>query len=309
MATLIPEALTDLNQLETYLSASATFPTSDSDIFIQLINTTTQFCLTYTRRKSFKYKTISSELHDGLGTTKVITKFHPIISITDIYDDTARNYAVGSLISASNYQVFSADGGIIRRFDSYFNSGVSNIKLGYVAGFSNYDVMEYFNDQIIVNEGASNITVTLTAGDYNSSTLAAQMQTDLNADSSTTLTYTVVYTEASHRYKITVASGTFSLPWTVAGSRHKEFGKLLGFYIGTDDAASASQVSDYPALGLPLDLVEAINTIVRYRYEEIRERRIGKSSESTDMGSMTFNYNGVPGFSLDLLSPYIMLSL
>ena len=166
--------------------------------------------------------------------------------------------------------------------------------------------MEYFNDQIIVNEGGSDITISLTAGEYNSSTLATHIQSVLNSNAGTSNTYTVSYRESAHRFLI-ASNAAITINWTATGSRHKELGKLIGFNVNANDTGQTSYFSDYPALGIPEDLVEAVSTIVRFRYEEIRERRIGKTSESTDMGSSSFSYSGIPSVALDMLAPYVML--
>tara|TARA_Y100000034_G_scaffold118949_1_gene160220 strand:- start:151 stop:1116 length:966 start_codon:yes stop_codon:yes gene_type:complete len=312
---LSPEALTDLNRLEDYLAPSSTFPTSDSDIFVHLINGLSHFVLTFLGRDSLKYRS-TTEYHDGDGTQYISTDNYPIIDVTSIHDDnsspTTRDYDSSYLVNSSYYEIYNnsendrlGNGGIIRNLNGTFSRGRSNIKVIYNSGYSQYQVMQYFMDRLIVNEDGTQVTVDMTPGKYNGVALATMIQNVLNADSTLSGTYTCTYDVDLHRFVITAASvTTFSLIWTATDPRMKEFGKLLGFNVNADDTGQLYYVSDYSALGVPAQLIESMNVMVRFKYEEIRERRIGKVSESSSEGSFTFNYSGLPAHAIDMFLPF-----
>ena len=309
--TLSPESLTDLNRLEDYLAPSATFPTADSDIFTHLINGLSHFVLTFLGRDSLKYRAIP-EYHDGDGSQYITTDNFPIIDVTSIHDDTSnyesKDYGTSTLVSSGKYEVYNhsesdrlGNGGIIRHMTGSFNKGRSNIKVIYNSGFSQFHVMQYFTDRIIVNDG-SEVTVDIPSGKYNGSTLATAIQTALNA-SDLIQTYTVTYNPDIHRMVISAPSN-FGIIWTNTDSRQKEFGKMIGFNVNSDDTGQNYYVSDYPMLGIPEQLIESMNVMVRFKYEEVRERRIGKVSESSQEGSFTFNYSGLPAHAIDMFLPF-----
>tara|TARA_A100001037_G_scaffold226124_1_gene204082 strand:+ start:3313 stop:4266 length:954 start_codon:yes stop_codon:yes gene_type:complete len=314
--TLTPEALTDLNRLEDYLAPSATFPTADSDIFVHLINGLTGFVLTFLGRDSLKYRS-TTEYHDGDGSRYLTTDNYPIIDVTSIHDDTSdpesRTYSSSYLVDSKKYEIYNdesdrlGNGGIIRLYNSIFAKGRSNLKVVYNSGFSTFQVMQYFADRLILNEGSGEVVVDIPSGKYSGSALAASIQSALN-DSSLSLTYTVSYNSDLHRMVISAASN-FSIIWTSTDTRQKEFGKLLGFNVNTDDTGQGYYVSDYPLLGIPDQLIEAMNVMVRFKYEEIRERRIGKVAESSSEGSFTFNYSGLPAHAIDMFLPFRRLRI
>lgn len=314
--TLNPEALTDLGRLEDYLAPTATFPTADSDIFVHLINGLTGFVLTFLGRDSLKYRT-TTEYHDGDGSRYLTTDNYPIIDITSIHDDTSnpesRTYSSTYLLDSNKYEIFNdesdrlGNGGVVRLFNSSFNRGISNLKVVYNSGFSQFHVMQYFADRIILNEGSGEVNVDVNSGRYSGSELATAIQDAIEA-SSLALTYTVVYNTDLHRIVISAPSN-FSIIWTSTDSRQKEFGKMIGFNVNSDDTGKNYYVSDYPILGIPDQLIEAMNVMVRFKYEEIRERRIGKVSESTAEGSYAFNYSGLPAHAIDMFLPFRRLRI
>jgi len=300
MATLIPESLTDLNRLRMILSPQAAFPSQELTTFTQLVNGASQFVLTLCKRKSFKYSTISSEIHDGEYSNLLLTDYFPVVSITTLYDDPTRKYESGTLLDADTYEIQDSDAGIIRRLDGKFSNGMSNVSVSYVSGYSEFEIITSYNDTIVVNEGASDISVVISAGKYNSSTLAAELQTQLNANVSTANTYTATYSESMRRFTIGVAAGTLTLKWT----SNVELGQLLGFDTEADDSGKTSYVSNYGELGIPEDLIEATNSLVRWRYEEIRERRIGRFSVSGDRESSSFDFSNIPSYITQMIAPY-----
>ena len=293
------------------MAPSATFPTADSDIFTHLINGLSHFVLTFLGRDSLKYRA-TTEYHDGDGSQYITTDNFPIIDITSIHDDSSnyesKTYGSTTLVSDGKYEIYNhsendrlGNGGIIRHMTGSFNRGRSNLKIVYNSGFSQFHVMQYFADRIVVNDG-SEVVVDIPSGKYNGDTLATAIQTALNA-SSLAQTYTVTYNSDIHRMVVS-ASSNFSIVWTSTDSRQKEFGKMIGFNVNSVDSGQNYYVSDYPMLGIPEQLIESMNVMVRFKYEEVRERRIGKVSESSQEGSFTFNYSGLPAHAIDMFLPF-----
>ena len=88
------------------------------------------------------------------------------------------------------------------------------------------------------------------------------------------------------------------------GVTNVELGQLLGFDTEADDSGKTSYVSNYGELGIPEDLIEATNSLVRWRYEEIRERRIGRFSVSGDRESSSFDFSNIPSYITQMIAPY-----
>lgn len=316
MALLISESLTDMNRLSTILSPASKNPNVDADRLIQLVNSASQFFLTFTHRPSFKYYSITNELHDGDGSSFLKLNYWPIISITSIYDDVNRTFGSETLIAAADYEIyqnntnsFISNSGMVRYLEGIFAKAASSVKTTYTAGFSLFEIHEGYNDQIIAAEGSgANVTVTLTPGRYNASSLATEIGAKLTADTTLALTYTCSYSAISHRFKISTSS-TFHIRWLATGFRHRELGRLLGYDVTTDDVNASAYTADYPALGIPEDVIDVINSLVHWRYMEMVENRTGKFSESREGTSYSFDYSNVPNRILRQLEPYILWSV
>lgn len=179
MATLTPECLTSVIRLKEMLEISSTFPTGDTNTYINLINSTSRAIRRLCKRSYFKYKTLT-EYYDGKGIEKLLLKHWPIISITSLYDDANRDYASNSLIDADDYEIINSDGnaGIVRIFNNNFGNNQSNIKVTYVAGWSEF-IIEPSLNTIEFNDGGSNLTATLDTNTYNASELATEIQSEM----------------------------------------------------------------------------------------------------------------------------------
>lgn len=96
------------------------------------------------------------------------------------------------------------------------------------------------NNKILFNDGASNITSTLTKGSYTATSLLNHIASVMTADSGT-LTFTGSY--SSTTLKATISAGsTFSLRWTAATG---QIGSLIGFDTSADDTGASSYTGDY----------------------------------------------------------------
>ena len=307
MAVLIPNCLSDLQHLKTELSISTTFPATDSDLLESLINACSRYILRICMRSMIKYASVT-EYVDGHGSAYLTLKSFPIISITSIYDDPSRDYEAATLIAATDYEINNAEAGVVRYLEGEFSNSQSNVKVTYVAGYSDFTIIEDYNDQIAFLENTVSYTATIVAGTYNASTLATAIKTALDAAGGDT--YTVTYNETSHRFKIASDGDVFTLSWlTDTSDAVDEFGKLIGFDIAADDTGALSYIADYPALGIPEDLIDACNALVRWRYSSIKERRIGLFSESRGEASFSFDFSNVPVFIKELIAPFIIRRL
>lgn len=296
---LIAEALTDFNHLEDSLAPSSIYSSADKVLLENLINYCSRFILNYTNRKTFKYHTVSDEYHDGDGGTVILLKEIPTISITSIYLDINREFNADDLITTSYYYLENSDTGLIRLINKTTPNGRKVIKVSYVAGYSEFKVHSGFNDQLTLAEGQTNYTTTLSSGTYNASTLASALQDALN--NAGTLTYTVSFSEATQRLTIT-ATGNFALSFS--GTRQTACASLLGFDPSNTQTQGTTQYSDYPLLGIPQDIIGATNAFVLWRYEEVKERRSGKFSESRGEQSYSYDYSNLPTYIREVLDLY-----
>jgi hypothetical protein len=304
MAVLIPECLSDLNRLEDELSISSTYPSADENLFQVLINSCSRHIARICNRNTFKYKS-QVEYHDGTGTEWLVVNTLPIVSVTSIYDDSNRDYTAATLVDPDDYEIYHAKAGIIRSLNGDWYTSKSNLKVTFVAGYSDFKVVEGSNDQIDFQENSTDYTATVATGNYTAGTLPAAVKTAL--DDAGGDTYTVTYSETSHKFTVASDGDVFSLTWnTAANSRSQEFGKLIGEDISSDRTGATTYIMTYPALGIPEDLVDACNAMVRWRYEIVRERREGKFSEQRGEQSMSFDTSNVPLYLRELISPFII---
>lgn len=309
---LNPECLTDLNRIRKIQSPAVDYPSGDEAMFELLINSATSMALNYTNRLSFKYQSITDEYHDGNGSDILLLNYWPILLVASIYDDSGRAFASSSLLDYNqdpqndDIEVIGPRNHKIRMFDGVFGCGKSNIKVTYTAGYSDLIIQGGVNDQIAFTDSGGDVTSTLTEGKYNAVSLATELQTQMTTDSSDTIT--VSYSTVSHRYKISTDGGTLSLNWlSTTNDRAKSFGELIGFNVGLDSQSSTSYYSSYPILGIPEDIIDTVTSIVIWRYNEHKEVRTGKISQSKDVGdSSSFDYSNIPARILETLDPYII---
>ena len=297
---LIPEALTNPIEMEPSLLASGSYNSNDEDLLIELINEVSLYILSYCARDSFKYKTVSNEIHDGYGDDYLYTDYVPIISITSLYDDVNRNFDSSTLVDSSYYEIKNADTGLVRLYSYTFSKAKSSIQISYIAGYSDFHVYPNVSDQLAVTIGTSTSTVRLTPGRYNVSTLASELETKLKTVDSA---FNVSYDETLHAFKFSLDK-TFTIDYDQSSS---ELARQLGFNADAAAYLSGSTYlvySKYPVLGIPRDLVGVCNSIVRWRFAEVKERRTGKFSETTESHSTSFDYSNLPTYVVQVLNQY-----
>lgn len=301
MAILIPECLTNVIRLKEEQLISSSFPINATNTYIDGINEASRYIKRLCKRIYLKYKTIT-EYHDGKGCEFLNTKHWPIISITSLYDDADRTYGSNSLFDSDEFEIYNADAGVVRVFDQVFGDNQSNVKIVYIAGYSTFEIYPGCNRlQFKETNIAVTLTATLTVGSYNAASLAIELKKQLDAEGA--LTYTVSYSEVSHKFTIS-STANFQLLWSTGIADTAELGKLLGFDIEADDTSASSYTSDEPVLGLPEDLIAGCEELVRWRYSNIKENRVGKFAETRGEQTFSFDYSNIPRIIKDLIMPF-----
>lgn len=80
-----------------------------------------------------------TEYYNGDGTDLLFVKNYPIISVTSLHDDSSgRTFGADTLIDPTGYAVI--DSNRIQLFTSLFAEEVNNVKIVYVAGYSDATV-------------------------------------------------------------------------------------------------------------------------------------------------------------------------
>lgn len=302
MAVFNPGALTDLNRLSDYMSLSSTFPADDENLLITLTNALSGWVASVTRRDNLKYRVRTIELHDGRTDDIITSRHRPIISVEAVYDSGVHTWDASSLLAVADYFTENAGAGVIRRFNGRFSNGKRNVRLDYTSGYTEFIIQAGQNDQLVVTDDDGAFTITMTEAAYTAASLATELNTQLTAGA-TNATYTVAYSQVADRFSI-VATGTVALSvdfLTSVSTRMTEFGKLLGYSVAADKTGALTYRADYPALGVPEELIHAVTEVVLERYEPIKERRLGKSSQATENTSMTFTYGNLPETFIDYI--------
>lgn len=297
---LIPEALTNPIEMKPSLLASGNYNANDEDLLIELINEASLYILKYCARDSFKYKTVSNEIHDGFGDDYLYTDYAPIISITSLYDDVNRDFDSATLVDSDDYEIKNAETGLVRLYSTTFSEAKSSIQISYTAGYSDFSVYPNQSDQLTVLIGQASSTVRLNPGNYTASSLAAQLQSKLQTVDAN---FSVSYDESLHAFKFTL-NQSFSIDYSNSSA---ELAHQLGFDADATSYQSGSDYliySKYPVLGIPRDLIGVCNALVRWRFAEVKERRVGKFSETTESHSTSFDYSNVPTYITQILNQY-----
>lgn len=101
--------------------------------------------------------------------------------------------------------------------------------------------IENSNKYIDFDEGGSELTATLTTGEYNGNSLATEIKTQL--DSAGGLTYTVTYDEATAKFTISAGSN-FTLRWNTGTNKANDISDTCGFDDSADDTGTDTYTSD-----------------------------------------------------------------
>jgi len=94
------------------------------------------------------------------------------------------------------------------------------------------------NQKIYFNEGGGNLTATLTPGDYDATSLCAQIKTQMDAAG---LTYTITYSDVTNKFTFAISAGSFKL---LLSNQTNAVWSSLGWTTLSDTGVAASQTSD-----------------------------------------------------------------
>jgi len=114
-------------------------------------------------------------------------------------------------------------------------------------------------------------------------------------------TYTVTYSEVTHKYTISSSHSSFELVW----SSCSRIAYILGYDSSANDTGSTSYTADYPALGIPADLVGACTGLVRWLHAEVSQNDIGMLSVE---GRGSVDFSNVPKWVDDIILSYRRLT-
>lgn len=103
-------------------------------------------------------------------------------------------------------------------------------------------VVDDNNKYIDFDEGGSELTATLTTGNYNGQTLAAEIKTQM--DVAGALTYTVTYNESTLKFTI-AATSNFTLRWNTGTHKTQDISDLCGYDDSANDTGASSYTADY----------------------------------------------------------------
>lgn len=101
------------------------------------------------------------------------------------------------------------------------------------------------NDKLDFDEGAGEVTATLTHGHYTGQGLADHIDTVMNAAAST-LAFDVQYNDATNKFDFSETSGptNFSLLWDTGTNAASSVGSTIGFDTSADDTGANGYVAD-----------------------------------------------------------------
>lgn len=122
--------LTTLDKVKSYLNLS---DTTHDDLLAALIASASEAIELYCGREFARAE--RTEYHDGSGTRALVLRCRPVESVTSLHDDPARVYNDATLIAASRYGVYPAEG-LLRLDGGAFSPGVRNVRVVYTAGYA-----------------------------------------------------------------------------------------------------------------------------------------------------------------------------
>ena len=288
-------ALTTLYDVKAFLGIGQTDTTNDVflESWISACSTAAQSFL----NRKIRGRTFT-EYHDG-GWPYIFVNNPPIRSITSIYDDTARDFAAGTLVASTDYHYDGdlADQGRVQLYNvGAFSTGVRNVKIVYAGGFDEFIVTSGENDRIDWYDASAGtlIQTSLTAATYTGATLATHVTTQMTAATSTDVV-TCTYNATTGKFTLTSDGDTesyFVLPWSTGTNVARSVGPLLGFNVTADDTGALTYTGDYAALSIPDDIQGAIRLWVARLYKEafvkggdgrmgVSARNVGVTSQGT----------------------------
>ena len=304
-------ALTSYTNLKLFLSQDND---SDESLMRSVIDNASRMIENYTHRllrgRTYGSNGLDFEQWNGNGTPRYYTRQYPIISVSELYDDTDLTFSSSTLKASTDYTIFKNAGFIqlnpIAVKGTIFTKSLNNIKLIYTAGFDEFNVISDQNNRIDFNEGGSDLVATLTAGVYTASSLASHIKTQM--DDAGTDTYTVTYNYEESQFTIASDGSTsLDIKWSTGDNAYRSAARLLGFNI-SDSSSAFTYTSDFSVLGIPDDLEQACLNLASRIYRWYSQDQLDR--ESVDMpggysGGTKFNNEALPPQVKLMLQPYV----
>lgn len=145
-AVLDPLCWTNLTDFKEHLDIDST-DTSKDNFLINVLNAAWKAAVNYIGYDLNVTNYV--EYYDGDGSDTILLEQFPVISITSIYDDTARQFGPETLLQTTDY-VFYPKTGKVQKLNSgnqyvvigipfspiVFNKGVQNVQVTYQAGYN-----------------------------------------------------------------------------------------------------------------------------------------------------------------------------
>ena len=300
----------DLTTLENFKNYVDKTDTTRDSIIRSLVSASSVAIEKYTRHKlrarTYGDGGIAAEIGNGNGTQRYYFREYPIISVDELYDDIAEDFAAATLKASTDYVLFKEAGYAQLSPNAVkgttFQKALGNIKAIYTAGHEEFVIQENYNDSIDLNEGGSELNATITGGVYTATTLATAVKTAL--EKAAVATFTITYSRVTNKFTIASDGGILQLLWESGSNVATAAGLLLGFDTKSDDTGAVTYTADYSVTGVPESLEHACILMTLKLWNNIDLKRF--MIESTDIPS---GYSGGTKFIQDAMPPEVKMML
>ena len=291
--------------------------TTDDEFIERLLVQASSDIESYTKRKlrarAYDDTTFPSEIHSGEGSNQLFTDQFPIISVSALYDDSAHSFGSATLKTSTDYLIFK-DQGIIQLYNdavlgTVFGKSVGNIRLKYVAGYDQFNIIANVNNKLDFEETSSTEkTASITAGVYTGSGLATVIESGLEAVGDSD--YSVTYDYRTSLFKITSdragGGNTFKLLTNTGTNVYRSIAMTIGFVTSADNDDAATQEADFNTLGIPHDLIKACNILMAYEFKrsDVGAGSLGEKSIQSKEGTVMYDTDDLPNDFKRILNSY-----
>lgn len=126
-------ALTSLTDAKAFLKITGS---TEDTIVGDLVNAASAYANSFTGRYLLK-RTGLVEYYDGDGSSMLMLRNYPVVTLSNVYDDIDRAFGATTEIPAGDLLTDKASG-ILRTWNNtaVFTAGVANIKVAYEAGYA-----------------------------------------------------------------------------------------------------------------------------------------------------------------------------
>lgn len=264
--------LTTQERAKDFLEISKSEPALD-DVLDLLINAASQIISNYCKRK-FKYGSVT-EYYDGADDQMLLLNNWPIISVTTLNEDVARDFPTSNNLTLDDDYFIDNDSGIIERMGTaYWLSGRRSIKAVYTYGPKPF-VCEEGTREFRFSENSTNKTATVAAGLYDPSAFATALASAFTAQQGTGITYAVTYSATTEAFTVTATGATtfqlliLSATPTATLNSTKYLASLMGFLTTADKTGALSYKSDTPSPAVDPKIETLCLNLVQYWVRQV----------------------------------------